>query len=159
MFFLITLDFKSKLMFNLNMKRIFILFAMALCFLSIGLPINFSYAIDTTNIYIVTANTATVFEEANFSSKKIATKKHKDKVVLEMENGSVKVYAHEKYNFYKLVEGGYIYADLVCPNGQTIVAIPNFNAQTNSSCKVYFKTDNNIVESEITLKQNEKIFL
>jgi len=125
----------------------------------VGIPaINFCEAENSNNIYIVTANSAVVFSEPDISSEKIEILKHKTEVIVEYENNEAKIYTTENLNFYK-TETGYIICDLLTPNANYIVSIPNFNAKTNSLCKVFFNENNELIESNIELQKGEQLFL
>ena len=132
------------------------------CVLS-ALNIQNVQAENTNDTFVVTGNFATVFEMPDFASEKMITIKHNTEIKLEIENSKPKEYNAGTYVFYKVIEyqnlEGYIFADLVTPKQNVITSIPNFNGQTNSKCNVYFLQDNNFVESDITLDDNQRIFL
>ncbi len=142
------------------MKRILLIFSILICFLPC-FQLNFANASATNADYVVVANSATLFESADFSSQKVATLSHKDFLKIEL-NGQEPVEYGEEFVFYKAqfenIEG-FVLADLVTPQTQTIVSIPNFNAKTNSKCNVFLKNDKYFIESETILEKHEQIFL
>lgn len=144
------------------MKKIFLvsLFILIFC-ITFFIPEQ-TYAQSDQSIYVLTANYASIFESADFSSAKIGQIKHNEEVFVETENNIPKEFLNENFVFYKISYNqlnGYVLADLLTPKNNVITSIPSFNAQTNSSCKVYFKQDNQMVESNITLNKGERIFL
>ncbi|MBP3431644.1 MAG: hypothetical protein J6K39_02190 [Clostridia bacterium] len=111
-----------------------------------------------TSTYVVTANSANVYDAPSFSATKLSSLKNKAEVVLEMGGTSPKAYGDD-LNFFK-TEEGYIFAELLTPKSEVIVSIPNFNAKTKTACNVYFKEDNVITKSEtVTLEKAKPIFL
>lgn len=163
------------------MKRLLLVFMLCLCFLSptfLNSAESFSYntkesqstnfdvvsfdeTIQTKN-YIVTANKANLYQEANFSSTILTTLNHKTIIKVIFENNNPKQTTKDNFVFYnvKFEEfEGFMFADLITAEQNFLTAIPNFNAQTNSDAKVYFLQDNEIRESNITLKTGERIFL
>ena len=122
---------------------------------------NFANALESQN-FVVVANSATLFSDYNFTSEKLLVLSHNDEVEIETEDNVPVEYVSGDFVFYKATyedKTGYVLGDLVTLKTNQIESIPNFNAKTNSSCKVYFKNDLNFVESEITLEKHEKIFL
>lgn len=150
------------MLFNIDMKNFLIAVLFMFCVLS-ALNIQNVQAENTNDTFVVTGNFATVFEMPYFASEKLTTIKHNTEIKLEIENSKPKEYNAGTYVFYKVIEyqnlEGYIFADLVTPKQNVITSIPNFNGQTNSKCNVYFLQDNNFVESDITLDDNQRIFL
>jgi hypothetical protein len=144
------------------MKKVFFaLLLSVLCLLPYAAT-NFCFAEENERGYVVTANQASVFAEASLTSEKIATLEHKDEIEIEFENGSAKIFDGDGYSFYlttNLEQNGYVLVDLVVPKKTLLVTIPSFNAQTNDAAKVYFLSDEQYVESEITLQKSQRIFL
>lgn len=130
---------------------------------SVFVNINFANAETTSQTYVVTANHATLFEEADFASTQLLQLNNGEQVEVEFTDNSPTEYANGEYIFYKIVNfqslTGYIYADLLTPNGEVITAIPEFNGKTNAKCTVYFLENNSLIESEITLEKGTRIFL
>ncbi|MBE7075985.1 MAG: hypothetical protein E7375_02845 [Clostridiales bacterium] len=124
---------------------------------------NVAYADSEGSTYIVTANYAYIYQSFNQSSEKLKKVENKTEINIEFENGGPKQYTDGIDIFYKVLQydeiDGFIYAELVTPKTKAIVSIPNFNAETNKDSIVYQKLDNEIVETSITLKKNERIFL
>ncbi len=116
------------------------------------------FAEDDSSVYVVTANSAVVYEQPDFSSEKLSVLTHGDEVSLEMEEGSPKEYVYGEYIFFHC-ENGYIFSDLLTPKTSQIISIPNFNGKTNSNCYVYFSEDLQLVESDILLEKGQQIFL
>ncbi len=147
-------------MFNCDMKKIF---AIILCFFCCFFAIGVNTAAAESVQYVVVANSATVFATAEFSDQKIATLTHGQEVVLELEGEEPKQYSSGGYVFFKVLEldgqSGFVLGDLVCKKTDQITAIPNFNAQTNGKCTVFFKNDDKFVDSGITLEKAHRIFL
>lgn len=144
------------------MKKLVIIFLFVLMFGATFLAPNFAFAQENQTTYIVTANYASVFENADITALKLGQINHNEEVYVETENDLPKEYLGNNFVFYKITYNqldGYVLADLLTPKNNVITAIPSFNAQTNSSCKVYFKQDNQMVESEISLNKGERIFL
>lgn len=153
-------DNKFKKCFNKNMKKY--LLVLLLCFALLPcLSINFASASENIN-YVVVANSATLFESADFSSEKIATLSLKDEVEIEMLENTPVEHLCDGFVFYSAKfedKTGYILSDMVAPKNECITTIPNFNAKTNASCTVYFKNDVDFVESDIILEKHQQIFL
>lgn len=142
------------------MKKILFLFLICLTLLPC-FSLNFASANLNTN-YIVVANSATLFSTADFSSEKVATLSHKDELEIELFENTPVEYSCDGFVFYSARfedKSGYILSDLVVARTENITTIPNFNAKTNASCKVYFKNDAEFVESDIVLEKHQKIFL
>lgn len=144
------------------MKKILIAILLILCLFP-AFNTQSTQAESVEDSFVVTGNFATVFEAPDFSSKKLFTIRHNSEVKIELENSIPKEYESGSYVFYKVLQyeniDGYVFADLLTQKLDVITAIPNFNAQTNSKCKVFFLEDNNFVESEITLENDQRIFL
>lgn len=157
------------------MKKIGVFFAFLLCFCTFFMQNDVFFAkndniteeslqsvslqSEVTNVYVVTANSAIVFEEASTSSKQLSCLKHKDEVQVEIENGVAKIYLGEDgFSFYK-IDAGFVLCDLLSKKTDVIETIPNFNAKTNADAQVYLMENNSLVESEIILKKGEQIFL
>lgn len=141
------------------MKK-FALMALILVLLPI-FNLNFANASNFSSEFVVVSNTATIFEAADLSSERLITLSHKDVVLIETEQDKPIEYNNE-FLFFKAQFGtysGYIVADLVVPKNNVIESVPNFNAKTNSTCKVYEKKDAEFVESKIDLQRHHKIFL
>ena len=120
--------------------------------------------------YIVSANSAVVFAEANFASDKLATKVHKDKIFVLLDGENPIQENWEGYNFYKIslqennvesdtTQFGFVLCSLLTLQRPEIVAMPNFNAKTNKECKVFLQQNGAFVESDITLIHGQEIFL
>jgi len=112
--------------------------------------------------YIICANSATIFESSTVTSQKLAVVSHKNELLVEIEDGSAKIYSSGTYDFYKVhynSKDGYILSDLVIPAQNLISSVPNFNAQTNKDCFVFDKADNQYAQTEILLKKDTRIFL
>ena len=125
------------------------------------------FSINSANAYecqkfVVCANSATLFENYDFSSQKVAIFTHNDEIEIEIENNLPVKYLSNGFVFYKARfedKIGFVLSDLVIEKTNQIETIPNFNAKTNNICKVYFKNDLDFVESEIILEKHQKIFL
>ncbi len=144
------------------MKKLAVIFLFVLMFGATLIAPNFVYAQENQSVYVVTANYASVFKNADITSNKLGQVNHNEEVYIEMENDLPKEYMSDDFVFYKITYNqldGYVLADLLTPKNNVITAIPSFNAQTNSACKVYFKQDNEMVESDISLDKGERIFL
>lgn len=143
------------------MKKIFAIAIMFLCFLP-SFAANFAYA-DTAGLsYVVTANSANVFESADLTSEVLYSLSHKDEIEIEEESSAPKEYSSAGYLFYKIIttgKEGYVLADLVIKKNTSIQEIPNFNGRTNDKCSVYFKTETGYSKTDITLKKHEKVYL
>lgn len=154
------------MMFNLDMKsnsifkKTFVLICLFAFVFMFFLPTQFAYA-DVNNQYVITANSATVFAEPDFSSEKLATLSNKTEILIEMNENSPKKYENDGFVFFKIISSfeGFVFSDLVTPKNDVLVAIPNFNAKTNSTCKVFFQENNKFVESKIILQKGTEIFL
>lgn len=144
------------------MKKLLIALSVLLCFLPFIATDSFAYADNSQSTYIVTANSAGLFESANFSSTKLKTLTHKTEIIIEVSNGSPVEYKTDEFVFFKATsenQTGYVYSDLVVAKNKTITSIPNFNAQTNKSCNVFLKNDIEFEETEVTLDKHQRIFL
>lgn len=152
------------------MKKFLLTFFVIFTFASL-FSNNFCFASSSEN-YIVVANTAYVYQSPSLSANKIALFKNRDKVVLEMLDGSPETSQADGYKFYKLKESitrenesySYILADLVVKEREQITSIPNFNGKTNAKCNVYFakETENGVVyekDEEMVLSKGTAIFL
>lgn len=135
---------------------------MMLCLAPFCLP-NIALAEnEPANVYIVTANEAVVFSEANLSSEHLLSLKHKDEIEIEFENDVAKEYSSDGFIFYRVTTAekeGYVISDLVVPKTKFLTTIPKFNAKTNGRAKVYFLQDGKYIESGITLPKHQRIFL
>ncbi len=145
------------MLFNFYMKKLaflLIIFAFLLPFFNFSV----TFAENETKNYVVTANSAVLFSEPDFSSEKLNTLSHNTVVSIEMEAESAKAYAFENYVFFKVLnfEGvdGFVLADLVVPDSSQIEDIPNFNASTNARCQVFMDSEN-----DIFLEKGQRIFL
>ncbi len=120
------------------------------------------FAEENSQIYVVTANKATVFAEADLTSEKLYVLNHKTEVKIEFENDNPKVYNENGFVFFKVESAdnmGYVLADLVIPKTDFLETIPKFNGRTNGKATVYFLEDGKYVASEITLPKHQRIFL
>lgn len=146
------------------MKKLCILLIFLVCFMF--LPTNVAVAETVSPTFVISANSAYAYVEADITSSKIKAFSNKDKVSLQLEEGAPKEHG-ESFVFYRLlspVESDgtqyyYILAEFVTQESETILSIPNYNAKTNAEAVVYFKQEDEFVESEITLKKNQEIFL
>ena len=146
------------------MKKLWILLIFTICFTF--MPTHFALAEDVEPTFVITAKSACAYLEADITSSKINAFSNKDKVSIQFEEGLPKEYG-ESFVFYRLatpiVDDGqqyfYIMAELVTKESDVIVQIPNYNGKTNSESVVYFKQNSELVESDITLKKNQEIFL
>lgn len=141
-------------------------FILIVCFLVLSFcNTSFSIASAENNSpnYMICANMAVLYQSPSFSSEKLENLPHKTEVFIESENNLPKEYINENYVFYKVLEyngkEGYVLSDLVIKITNQITSVPNFNAQTNKECKVFYLQDTNFVESEITLERKHRIFL
>ncbi len=153
------------------MKKIFAIFAVFFAFFATFLPNSMVLAEEEASTYVVTANSAVIYAQPNFTSEKLGILAHNDEVNLEMSDGAPVEYLSSpnadeiqanEYIFFKLAEmdvNGYIFSDLLTPKNSIITAIPSFNGQTNDSCNVFFAEDLEMIDSGITLTQGERIFL
>ncbi len=112
--------------------------------------------------YVVSSNRANIFAENTFDSEILAMLTHGEILdenstyKLEFSSLTPTIYAGKDGNFYKVLfdeQEGYVFADFVVIKNTSINSIPNFNAQTNASCKVYG------VEKDITLSKGHRVFL
>lgn len=143
-------------------KSLFVFSLLFVCVFCSFLGVENVFAQNTQEIYVVTANRASVFGSPNFTSAKVGQIEHDVEVFVQMENGSPQEFENEGFSFYKISHGdleGYVFADLLTPKNSVITAIPSFNGQTNTESKVFWKQDNEMVESDITLSKGERIFL
>ncbi len=146
------------------MKKLWILLIFVICFTF--LPTNFALADASAPSFVITANSACAYVEADVTSQKIKAFSNKDKVALELEEGVPKEYG-ESFVFYHLstpIESDgtqyfFVLAELVTQESDVVLSIPNYNAKTNSDAVVYFKQEDEFIESGITIKKNQEIFL
>lgn len=112
-------------------------------------------------VYVVNANTAKVYQSPDFSSEVLQTLSYGTQISLEIAENLPVTYIYEGFSFYKVLEDfeGYIFADLVSLQTQTITSIPNYNGRTNNECSVFFLNENEMQESDITLTKNQRIFI
>ena len=149
--------------------KITVIFAVFLAFFASFLPNSKAFADELNNTYVVTANSAVVFEQANFSSKKLTTLKNKTEILLTMNGQKPQKFENGGWIFYKTettfqTEGeqiaGFILAELVTPKQAVIVSIPHFNAKTNMKCNVFFRENENFVKQEnLVLEKGTQVFL
>lgn len=169
-FYLIDFEITTNCDKILNIMKKFLLFLLCLCFCVGFIQAETISAEEVSSTYMVTANSANIFAEPNLSSTKIAVLKHKDIVMINLQNGSPEKTEWQGLSFYKLslienniqsqdYEYGFILCDLVINKGDEILSIPNYNAKTNSLCNVFFKENEVYVKSEITLAKSTEIFL
>lgn len=163
LFVMLLIDFCLQKCYVLYMKKLFI-FIFVLMFVLPIFNVGEVFADNSSSYsYIVVGNLANIYLQPDFASEKLTTVKNKTLLVLEVENGQAKEYKTGDYTFFKVLQyqslDGFILADLVAKNSNQIVAVPSFNGQTNSDAVVYFLQDLNMVESDIVLKKNHKIFL
>lgn len=152
------------MMFNLYMKKIFAFILLMFCF---AFPVQNAYAIDEVSSlsYVVVANKASIFSSPDFNSAKSEiTLSHNEKIEVQVENGKAKVYTSPdgEYSFYKIVDKpdfSYVFADLLSQESAVITSVPNYNGKTNDTCKVFLSEDNSLVESDISLEKNQRIFI
>ena len=124
-------------------------------------PMHFVSAQEDSENYVLTANSATIFELPDFSSSKLHVLNNKDIVSVKCEDNSPVEYGTEII-FYKVNLGnvsGYVVAELLVKQVDVISSIPNFNASTNSDCLVHFLEDTTMKQSEILLNKGQRIFL
>ncbi len=143
------------------MKKIFAFALMFLCFLP-SFVANRALAETTGLSYIVTANTANVYQSANLTSEVLYSVSHKDEVEIEKDSDFPKSYTGDGYTFYKIIttgKEGYILSDLVIRKNTSIQEIPNFNGRTNGKCSVYEKTETGYSKTSITLEKHQQIYL
>ena len=142
------------------MKRFLIVLCLALClFVS---PTFIANADVGTKSFVVSANSAIIFENADLSSTKLETLSYGTFVDVETEDGNAKIFENGAYKFYHVTHNevdGYVIMDLVVENTQTISAIPNFNGKTNAACIVYRLDGENYIETGIMLTKKQQIFL
>ena len=142
------------------MKRFLIVLCLALClFVS---PTFIANADVGTKSFVVSANSAIIFENADLSSTKLETLSYGTFVDVETEDGNAKIFENGAYKFYHVTHNevdGYVIMDLVVENTQTISTIPNFNGKTNAACMVYRLDGENYVEAGIMLTKKQQIFL
>ncbi len=116
----------------------------------------------STQNFVVTANKANIFKNADFASDVLKTLSLKNVVQVTFTDNKPIETLKDNFVFYSVkfadVEG-FMLADLLVPEQKFLTSIPKFNAQTNTEARVYFLEDNKIKESEITLKNKERIFL
>lgn len=128
--------------------------------------------------YVVTANSAWLYQRPNLASQKIgAALKHKTEIQL----SSAQKVADESgagFWFYQVQQSeqadAYVLCDLVAPKAQTLQTIPNYNAKTNSACALFEVVVDDVAgdvagnpqtpqvkyqESGITLQKGTRIFL
>lgn len=143
------------------MRKILIAFAFVFCFSSF-FNLNFASATDANCEFVVTANSATLWSEANFSSQKVDELSHKDIIIVQMTENEPTEYLFENFVFFKANfedKSGFVLSDLVTKKVENIESVPNFNAKTNTECKVFLKNDTTFVESDIVLEKHCQIFL
>lgn len=143
------------------MKKIFAFVAIFLCFMPF-LRVNTTFAETDTATFVVTANSANVYESSSLASNVLYALSHKDEVQIEIESDIPKTYEIDGYVFYKVIknaEEGFILSDFVVKKTSFLQQIPNFNAKTNDKCTVYSLQDGNYTQTDITLKNKQKIYL
>ncbi len=142
------------------MKKILLIFSVFLCFLPF-FSTNFASADNNNTKYVVTANSATIFEMADFSSTKLKIVNHKDILTVETNAESPVEYG-DNIKFFKVMHEnttGFVVADLLTPQKSVITSIPNFNGQTNKTCDIFIKNDTDFSKNGHTLNKGERIFL
>ena len=161
-FFLSKLDIKTEKLFNCYMKKISLLLICLMFCLSFA-SVNFAFADSSLSTYVITANQATIFAEANFASSKLVTLSNNTRVSVEMQDEKPVEYNSNGYVFFKIIDfqgqDGFVYSDLLTPQANVVTAIPSFNAQTARQCNVFFMQDNTLVQSDITLASGERVYL
>lgn len=140
------------------MKKFCILLFVLFAFLSISDP-EIVYAETDLNSYVVVANSAIVYQNANFSSQKIKTLQQKTEIKLELENSSPKKYQNDDFVFFKIVDDGFILSSLVAKKTDTINATPVFNGKTNTECFVFSMQNEKLEGTNIILFKNQEIFM
>ena len=119
-------------------------------------------AAETQPVYVVTSNTANVYESADITSAVLHTLSHKAEVEIEFESGEPKVYESGGYQFFKITTTslqGYILRDLVVEKNTSLQEIPNFNAKTNDKCFVYEREGNTYTKTTVSLTKHQQIYL
>lgn len=146
------------------MKKFYLIIFSLICLFScFGINVSIANAEDSTQTYVITANSANLYELPDLSSSKLKNLTHSTQVSILFQDGGAKSFNYDGFLFFKVVQfentDGYVLADLVTPKNETLTAIPNFNAKTNAQCHVFFAEDTEKVESSIILEKNQKIFL
>ncbi len=147
-------------------KFVFFVFLALFCCFSISFNIfnnNFSYANAVENIeeqiYIVTSNKAYIYKQASLTSQKIASLKHKEEVILDSIENEIVIVTDENGFLFAHSNLGYLLLNQLIRKNNNVTSVPNFNAKTNSACKVFFKDVNSLYDSGINLEKGYKLFL
>lgn len=138
------------------MKK-FCILAVLICLSCCFAPHLSTYAQDTTT-FVVSANTADVFQAPSFTAQKVEKLTCNQEVEIVLDGQAPKQFFGEGFMFYQ-TQNGYILAELVVPKNSQITSIPNFNAKTKETCTVYFLQNSQFVESDITLQKGTQLFL
>lgn len=146
------------------MKKFYLIIFSLICLFScFGINVSIANAEDSTQTYVITANSANLYELPDLTSSKLKNLTHNTQVSILFQDGDAKSFNYDGFLFFKVVQfentDGYVLADLVTPKNEALTAIPNFNAKTNAQCHVFFAEDTEKVESSIILEKNQKIFL
>ena len=143
------------------MKKLFVFAFIFLCFMP-TLAGGIVLAENDSPTYIVCSNSANVYQSSDMTSTIVYTISHKDKIDVELDGASAKIYTNLGYSFYKITtvgKEGYILADFAVKMAEELQEIPNFNARTNGPCVVYNKVGDEYVETSISLEKGAKLFL
>ncbi len=141
------------------MKRILI--GLCLIFLLFPFGVSFAHAQNNNLTYIVSANYAQVYSEANCSSEVLGTLQHGDEIVVDATENLPTEEIWQDLTFYKVIyqqQNGYVLANLLTKKVEQIESIPTFNAKTNADCKVYSNPDETSAVAA-DLKRGTNIFL
>lgn len=155
------LDFLQKKVFNVYMKKFLCAFILLISLFTFARG-EVSFAQESP-VFVVVANNANVFAEANLNSEILISLPHGTEFSaggeynLEFSSSSPAEYKNGSTTFYKVLlpeNEGYILAEFVSAKNDVVESIPNFNAKTNDSCKVYCSDG-----TELTLEKGHRIYL
>lgn len=121
--------------------------------------LNFTYADVESQTFIVSTNSAIVYQTPSLSAERIKTLSHKTEIEIEVSSSVPIEYVDGSYVFYHICDDGYILSNAVSLKVKTITSIPNFNAKTNTKCNIYTLDENSYVKTADTLENKTQIFL
>ena len=155
---------------KITKKHVFSVIFLVFCVLFSSFSFCLNVYAQEDLVFFVNSNSASIYQTYDLSSEKIDMLLHKDKVIVEAnDSGAIEYISGDDFVFFKILayndletktEGyGFVLADLLSKAVNQIETIPNFNAKTIDNAKVYFKTDTNFEESDITLNKGTRIYL
>ena len=100
------------------MKKFYLIIFSLICLFScFGINVSIANAEDSTQTYVITANSANLYELPDLTSSKLKNLTHNTQVSILFQDGGAKSFNYDGFLFFKVVQfentDGYVLADLV----------------------------------------------